>query len=1536
LRRLRRELIELLTEALRSREQTLPPRTAAAAVGDFMTLLAQPAHIGVHWRLLARGELYRHVLTLRCPDQAFYLDAIKVYLSRRGIDPIAQLAVVACTAHAPDGSVASVCGPQSRVQGNEMLIVLHVSATLVPDGRGLAADLKAILAAVAASVRDFGDMAADLKAVAGHLAGQAPEDAALLGWMLDKRYLMFGLMEGKRRLGILANRRTFDQVAPGLMPELLACRAPKGPGVSWLALPAAPDFLYGPVPLEVVRIAWRDGGHKGGQRSAKIRCVLLVGYFARSARHTNAHQVPRLSGIWDRMRRRTPLVRSAYLEREVRTVFDRVPKPILLTAPEDALAETLLGIVEKGGPGGAHVYVWDAGPWLVRVVTVVLPLNRFSAQVQENVLEVVHSAGLEPLTHHNVAMGTSLVMFITCHGGAEEVSLGNLTQAVREAAISWRDRALQAIRAGLPTAQVRDAIQTLSALPRLYTDMFAPETFVEDLKVLRRVRDDGRPHVRLEAVEGGVTMYAFTALPVPLGHLVEIVQAFGLAALDEAVVDIPGDPPVHLTRLRCGYPEAVHADALPRLRAALEAVLADLADSDPLNALVLGAGLETEAVAVLVTLRNHLVQLVPDASPGVLTRTLVAYPPVTSALYAVFAARHHPDLSGRENAAREAFTGLLGTRVENLTDDRWYRVFADLVGASLRTNAYTRGPGEPIAVKVKPADLPYCPHPVPYREIFVHSRHMEGVHLRGGPIARGGLRLSDRPTDFRTEVLELMATQVVKNGVIVPTGAKGGFVLKAGAGAAFAREQYRAFVRSLLSVTDNLAHGKSVAPRGVQVHPGDEADPYLVVAADKGTATFSDLANDEAAKADFWPTRKGAVEAGKGGFWLGDAFASGGSQGYDHKKYGITARGAWVSVRHHFAGIGVDPEREPVTAVGIGDMGGDVFGNGMLLSRTLRLVAAFNHRHVFLDPDPNPKAAFAERRRLFDAGAGWDGYRAAKLSQGGGVFDRTAKRIPVSPEAAKVLGIEPGDQSGEALIRAILCAPVDLLYNGGIGTYVRAPSEPDVEARDPANKAVRVTSDRLRCKVVGEGGNLGFTQRARIDFARRGGLIHTDAIDNSGGVDMSDHEVNLKILLASIPGAPTAGRRNRLLKELGDEVADLCLADSRSQARALSVAAHRVADYPALAGRLRDRLVADGRIEPADAGMGEGDEETLATKPQLSVLMGHEKNRIKAQLEEGGFAAHSCFAPRLLSDYFPPRVAERYRDRLSAHPLKDGIVHTVAASRMVARFGLFAFARLQGLTGAGAADAAQALFAAEALLSAEELRLGVWDLPAEPAVRLQADLQDQLAHLGEELLRLCPVGSFCDEWVKEQRGELTRFRHLVIREGRGGRGAGGVRGAFARRMAEARKAGLSEPHAAWAAAMPELTRVAVPLHLAGKLEISLWRCLTANRAAYALLPLAVAEAQLRAPGWGADDDTNALRVAWMRRLTHMRAQAVERLLSEGPRDPGAAGRRMWRRHPDWAPIRTLAGELEGLQEAEPIKTALLLTRLESLVDAPGG
>jgi len=1519
-RRLRRELKVLVAGALKDQGLTLPPRPLAALVADGRRLLAASARVGVAWRVVSRGDLHRHVLTLRCPDQAFFLDAVKVYLARRGIDPIAQVALVTCAEHDPRGAVISVRPPQTCGAANEMLVALHVSATLVPDGRALRADLAAILKAVAASVRDFEAMRARLAGAARALRRDDRDGAHLLAWMGQDRYLLFGLatLDGGsrglgRRLGILSDRRTCERVATGLPEEIAALGAPAGPGVEWLFLPSAPHFLYGAAPLEVVRIAWRSRG--------RLSAVVVLGYFARSARHANAHEVPALAAVWERVRRVPALGRSSYLEREVRTVFDRTPKPALLAVPPEELAAGLLELVERTGPGRTRVLAWNPRPGRVRLIVAALPVNRFSAEVRDEVLKAVTDAGLEPLTHQNVAVGPSLMMFISCLDGPAPLpkdldpsSLSNLAQAVQECAITWRDRAVEALRAGLPPREVREGIALLSELPHLYTDMFPPETFVRDLKVLKAVRADATPHVRLEAEEGGVRMYIFTALPVPLGRLVEIVQAFGLAALEEAVVDLPGDPTVHLTCLHCAHPLPLHADALARLKGALEGVLGDSADNDPANALVLTAGLEANAVAVLITLRSHLVQLVPDASPGVLTRVLTGHPQVAAEVFRLFAARHHPDWQGEEEAARHVFNELLAEEVQNLSDDRWFRAFAELVAASVRTNAFVRAPGEPIAVKVCPADLSFAPEPVPYREIFVHGRHVEGVHLRAGPVARGGLRLSDRPADFRTEVLELMATQVAKNGLIVPTGAKGGFVLKGGSGGAFTREQYRAFVRALLSVTDNRVRGAVVPPAGVRVAPTDADDPYLVVAADKGTATFSDLAN---------------AEAGAAGFWLGDAFASGGSDGYDHKRYGITARGAWACVRHHFAAFGLDPDRDPVTAVGIGDMGGDVFGNGMLQGTGLRLLGAFNHRHVFLDPDPDPGTALAERRRLFDLGAGWDAYRPEAISKGGGVFDRTAKRIRVGPEAARALGIEPGDLSGEGVIRALLAAPVDLLYNGGIGTYVRAATEPDEAARDPANKAVRVTAEALRCRVVAEGGNLGFTQRARIAFARRGGRIHTDAVDNCAGVNMSDHEVNLKILMAHAPHAPAGRRRSRLLRELGEPVAAACLADSLSQARALSVAAHRAAEVPPKARRLRDRLVADGRVEADAPGMGEDEADTLLTLPQLAVLMGHEKNRVKARLEENGFAARSGFAPGLLERYFPRRAAERFRRALAAHPLKDRIVHTMAAGRVVDRFGLFAASYLEDLTGAPTGDVVQALFIAEYLLGAAPLREAVWRRAPrlEPAVRVQGTLQGHLQDFAEELLRLCPVAELSTDWMRSQRPHFTRFRHVVEREGRA---AGGH---FSQRAAEAAEAGLGDVQAAWVAVMPTMARCGVALHASSRLDLPLTRCLSANRAALALLPFLTAEAQLRRPAWGAAELTHQLRVEWLQRLAVMRGRAVERLLAEGARDPAAAGRRLWRADPHWSAVAALAREVEEAPDADPMRVVLLLTRLESLIDA---
>ncbi len=1505
MRELRRQLISLIDATLKEQGDVLGERAAACLVRDSLSLLSQgrPHQMGVRFRTITRGDLHRHLITIRCPDQAFFLDGIKVYLARQGIQPLGQQAVVYCASYDDQGAVSAICPPDVCATGNEMLVALHVSATLVPDGDKLFKDLSGIVHAVQASVRDYRAMDTALNVATEALVQDDVEAASLLAWMTDANYLLFGMAVNGKRYGILSNRRTLSRVAPGLWEDLASLPTPEQPGIAWLYLPHAQNFVYGASQLEVVRICWRERNRLVG--------ATLLGYFARSARNTNASQVPLLSQVWNELLTTPALTRSAYLSREIRTLFDRIPKPVLLSVPPEELLATLRAIIDVGTPEKTLLFPWHTPPGEVRLMLVVMAAIRFTHDVEQAILATLKTGGFIPLHHQNVAVGQHQLMFVSCReNGTPPSSLENLRQAVQECAISWHDRARAAIRAHASGDETPAALGALASVPRVYTDLFEPETFVHDLEILKRIRQDARPHVRIERTTEGLDIHLFTTLPVPLGKLVTIATNFGLSPLKEVVMAFPGDPLVHLTSLTCTTGIPVQPDDLPRLKEALEAVLDNAIDNDPANALILLAGLDLRAVMVLIALRGHLVQLMPSAAPEAVSNTFLRYPMVAAALYRVFAARHTESGDIQQQAQR--FADALDD-VQSLNEDTWFRAMGELADAGLRSNAFVRALDEPIAIKIDPNRLSFAPYPRPYREIFVHGRHVQGVHLRGGPVARGGLRLSDRPADFRTEVLELMATQVIKNGIIVPTGAKGGFVVKGGAGSAFIQSQYRAYIRALLSVTDNRIGKRVLPPEGIVIAPEDRNDPYLVVAADKGTATFSDLANAEAEAA---------------GFWLDDAFASGGSHGYDHKAYGITARGAWVCVRHHFAAMGIDPNREPITVTAIGDMGGDVFGNGMLQSRTLRLIAAFNHAHIFLDPDPDPEIAYRERQRLFEQRGGWDQYDPQTISKGGGVFSRSAKRVAISPQVAEALGIPAGDISGEKLVQAILTAPVDLLYNGGIGTYVRASDERDDEVRDPANNAVRVGADRLRCRVIGEGGNLGLTQRARIEFAAAGGRINTDATDNSGGVDMSDHEVNLKILLATTRNIPSRTRRNRLLASLGDEITELCLAGNLAQARALSLAERETRDYPPRVRRLRDRLVAEGHLDPAThPGMDEPGEATLALRPQLAVLLGCEKNRIKAALARDDFARQTPFRDDLLNDYFPDRVTRRHQDGVQNHPLADEIVNTVATNGLVERFGMFALSHLETLINATTSDVAQGLMAADYVLKAAHLRTAIWHHVAdlEQAIIMQLALQSHLQHFAEELLRLSPAGTLSKAWMHEQRGHFVRFRHLIEGETKGQDGEN-----VCLVYDSAIQAGLSESDAAWLCAMPHLARSGVALQAGARTGIPLSRCLAANRTVFRQLPFLTVEMQLRNPSWGTDL-SHALRGEWLNRLTHMRSRAVVFLLETRSRDLDAAGRRIWRQHPHWRDIATLAEQMDSPTE-DPMRVILLLTRLESLID----
>ncbi len=1515
-RPLRGQLIALLERARRQQRLPAPaPRLAAALVHDFTRLLVEPARkrTVMRWRLVSREHLHRHVITIRCPDQAFYLDAIKGYFVRQGIQPLEQQTLVLHLECSESGCITSLGMPDAERPGHIMLIAIHVSATLAPDGARIARDLDAVLHAVDASVRDFPAMLDQLRQAADALEAHDEEAARLLRWMMEDRYLFFGLRitradtSGERRLGLFRNRRVLDRVARGLAGELASLPPRDTPGLEWLHLPASQHYLYSAAALEVARMVWTSNH----QRFEGV----LLGHLSRSARHANASSVPVLRGYWERLLD-TPLIRhSAFYRREIRTLFDRLPKPLLLATPVRDWMRPLKQMADLSGPLQTHTAILAPAPGLMRVVLANLPADRFGPNVARQIDARLREHGMQACGRESIGIGNRRLLLISCLCDGEPDTHA-VARAVQESVIFWKDRAKARVLAQARQLNVPAMLARLERLPPIYQELFPPEQFIPDMRALDWVREHRRTRVHVRKAADGVDIHIFTARPQPLGNLVATIQHFGLTAMSEAVVSFPeGNETLYLSSLQCARPGTVAPEEIGRLSLALDHVLNDEADDEPVNELVLTAALDISQVAVIIALRNHLVQLMPDAAPLMLTQMLRAHPRAAACLYRMFEARHRPAMpAAYEAQARLDFDKAM-EQITSLTHDRWFRALAELVEAGMRTNAFAREAGEPVAIKIDPARLSFAPKPVPWREIFVHGVHVEGVHLRAGPVARGGLRHSDRPADFRTEVLELMATQVVKNGQIVPTGAKGGFVTRGGAGSAFVREQYRVFVRALLRLTDNLVHGEAEPPPGIRIHPDDIGDTYLVVAADKGTARFSDIANEEARLA---------------GFWLDDAFASGGGHGYDHKAIGITARGAWVCAAEHFRTLGVNAWRDPITVTGIGDMSGDVFGNGMLLNPNLRLVAAFNHRHIFLDPEPDTTRAFAERRRLFEARLGWDSYDTAIISPGGGVFDRTAKRIPLAESVRRALGVEETVLSGEALIRAILAAPVDMLYNGGIGTYVRASHETDAQVRDPANNAVRISARELRCKVVCEGGNLGFTQAARIEYAAAGGRINTDAIDNSAGVDMSDHEVNLKILLSDVTGIPLpSGRRNRLLESLTEAVTAQCLEDSLHQSRALSLAEREAAAFPPRMQRLRDALLKEGRLDDAtDPGMHE--EGALALRPQLAVLLGHEKNRIHEHLSACCFEQQTGFRETLLEHYFPAAIRRRFRAMIPRHPLAADIVHTMAANHVLNHLGLGSVHHLGTLLERPTGEIVQGLMAAEYMLDAAGLREAIWQQvdDVDIACTMQRELQEHLMRFAEELLRTTSIAGITREWMRRQRTGLRHFRRSLA-----ARGIGGMESSrFLRLLKTVGQAGLATEHAAHLAAMPELAQTATAIHIASMQPTPLTRCLKANQACLHLLPFREAEAQLRSAGWGGAE-THDLRREWLHRLAMLKRQAMIQLLASRHRDLVRAGEALWSEHRHWRGIQALRAEMTAQAEGNgtPMRLMLMLTRLETLI-----
>jgi glutamate dehydrogenase len=1087
----------------------------------------------------------------------------------------------------------------------------------------------------------------------------------------------------------------------------------------------------------------------------------FLGLLASSAYYDSVLRLPLLREKVRRVMVAAGYAPGSHNAKDLLHVMETFPRDELFQTPESFLVDVARAVVGLQDRGRLRLFVRPDAYGRFLSCLVYLPRDRYNTDVRLTVQDVLLRATGGQTIDYTAQVGESLLarlhVVIRMPPGTSlpALDLPQLQAEITAAIRDWADDFSAALVEAVGEEEAaRLAHRYRGAFSEGYREDFSPRMAVADVLALERLPEHGpglavalyHPPA-LASTQRRFKIYR-TGAPLALTEVLPLLTALGVDVDDEWPYDVTraGEPTAYLYDFGLRVPASgmvSGSDVRERFEAAFLAVWHGEAENDGFNALVLGAGLSHRQCAVLRGYAKYLRQVGSAFSQSYIEQTLREHPHLAVLLVRLFETRFRPSLDDRETrlAAVRAEVAAGLDQVSGLDQDRILRSLLELVESTLRTNHFQAGPdGRPkpwLAVKLDSRRAPGLPAPRPYAEIWVCSPLVEGIHLRFGPVARGGLRWSDRREDFRTEVLGLAKAQAVKNSVIVPVGAKGGFVLKRSPDPQTGRtgwleagvRAYTEFIRGLLDLTDNRRQG----PDGPRIEPPSQVvrwdgdDPYLVVAADKGTATFSDLAN---------------AVAGEYGFWLADAFASGGSAGYDHKAMGITARGAWESVRRHFRTLGRDTQsigpHGGLTVVGIGDMSGDVFGNAMLLSEAIRLVGAFDHRHVFLDPDPDPAVSFAERKRLFALPrSSWADYDHDLVSAGGGVWPRTAKAIPISSQVRARLGLpETVDTlTPPEVIRAILAAPVDLLFNGGIGTYVKASTQSHADVGDKANDAVRIDAPQLRCIAVGEGGNLGLTQQARIEFARRGGHINTDAIDNSAGVDTSDREVNIKILLDAVvaTGDLTGKQRDGLLASMTEEVARLVLRDNHEQNVALAVALAQAPGLLHVHAAYMDALEARGHLDRAvedlpDAkalrerrSTGEG-----LTAPELAVLLAYTKNLLADALVAGTVPDDPALTT-VLHRYLPRPLVQAYPDRVDAHPLRREIIANQVANRVVNDAGVTFLHRLGMETAASWEELARAhLVAAQVFdLAGTTVAIDALDLQvgADVQVAMRLDLR---------------------------------------------------------------------------------------------------------------------------------------------------------------------------------------------------------------------
>jgi glutamate dehydrogenase len=1115
---------------------------------------------------------------------------------------------------------------------------------------------------------------------------------AFVEWLLDENYVFLGVAryslghDGRPHripdsaTGVFNDPELLPVIFPGLMEEVERQIPPSIHDSRIVSL----DFcrnasaLHHLEPIDYIILReWNTDGSFAG-------ASLLLGRLARGTFGQRAERIPILAEKIRWIIDDSGALPNSHICRELVAAFNRMPLRELFYAPPEALKAILEPIAFMLGDDDTIVRTRQGVGYIVLAIG--FSRLRYSYGIQESIRRAL-SDSFGPVAFHTLAdcgAANLLLFYFDLDRLEHPIDEDVVHRMVRTLITTWEDRVSASLEAAFGEREGRRLFNryvTPETRSGLYREVTPPEMVPDDVVHLNSL--ESRLEVRIVPRLPDVCMlHLYSMHALGLTGMLKTLENLGLEATDEMRIplQLPEARNCFLYRYEIrGSVELIAALAAgeERFVEALRTLDEERATDDALNGLILSVGLTWREVEVLRTLRNHLLQIRPHYNGETINRVLLDNSAVSAAMFHCFAARFNPCLEGDRREAMDAAEKAMRAALESvssLAEDEVLRAMYDLILCALRANFY-QTPERPVfAIKVDSRKITGIQQPKPMVEIYVHSSRIEGVHLRGGRVARGGIRWSDRHDDFRTEILGLMQTQMLKNAIIVPVGSKGGFVLKGKPPAppaldTYLADRYSEYISGLLDITDNIVDGEILHPPEVVRHDGD--DPYLVVAADKGTAHLSDTANDISLQY---------------GFWLGDAFASGGKTGYDHKKIGITARGTWECVKHHFRNLGIDIQNQPFTVCGIGDMAGDVFGNGMLQSTTTRLVAAFNHLHIFIDPDPDPDASYRERERLFTLPrSGWRDYDHSVISEGGGVFDRSARAIRISPQMRSLLNISAESASGEEVIRHILMSPVDLLYSGGIGTYIKATGETDSEAGDRANDRVRINAADVGARVVGEGGNLGFTHKGRIEYWMRGGLINTDALDNSGGVDTSDHEVNLKILLDVLIKKGilrNKEERNRILSEMTEEVAELVLADNEKQSKALSLdglrSAARYEEFVNLIDEMKARGIVD-RLNPhlpSRAELLQSNQKARGLpRPLLADLLGYMKMWGYENILHSDLPDQELARP-FLDAYFPKRLHRDFNAHFCEHPLQREIIATLAINYVVNNGGIALLPRL--------------------------------------------------------------------------------------------------------------------------------------------------------------------------------------------------------------------------------------------------------------------